>query len=218
MPSNVSAVARRAGLACVLGVSMAWCASASSATVTYVMNQSNRIADDVAYLDVQLTEGASGAVDVTVRALPALMDLANGKFGIQKFALNLQPGIDADDLVVAGLPDGWKVKRNGQFDGFGTFDLYVQGSGSTRVPELAFSITSAGQSLLNLVSPSTTGSRDVAALFVAKVHGLRGLEAGSQASFAAMPASVVPIPAAGWLLGAALGSLMCLSRTGRSRD
>ncbi len=41
----------------------------TTASVTYILDQSNSMADDIGYLEVKISDGASGAIDFVVRML-----------------------------------------------------------------------------------------------------------------------------------------------------
>ncbi|MFZ1625835.1 MAG: hypothetical protein WAU48_13770 [Gammaproteobacteria bacterium] len=41
----------------------------TTALVTYILDQSNSMADDIGYLEVKVSDGVSGAIDFAIRML-----------------------------------------------------------------------------------------------------------------------------------------------------
>ncbi len=198
--------------ALLLGLTTA--GTTQAASISYILDQSSSMADDIGYLQVTISDGVSGAIDFAVRMLDPLMAVAGKKFGIQKFSFNLIPGAAAEADNVTGLPEGWNARNGGRLDGFGRFDVSLKGNGDSRVSNLNFSITGVdGDQLLDYVSLSTGHVKDEHAFFAANVHGLAVASSGSQATFGGTAATtVVPVPAAIWLLSSGLGLLSCFTR------
>jgi hypothetical protein len=145
---------------------------AHSASVSYILNQSNALADGVDYLKVTLSDGAAGAINFKIEVLSALQDLACGNFGIQSFAFNIVGGTDTQARNVTGLPRGWRAGNGGRMDGFGQFDLVVKGTGYSRTDALEFSITGVSlDSLMSYVDPSTGSASQGRVFFAAHVAG-----------------------------------------------
>lgn len=147
---------------------------AHSASITYVLDQSNVFDDGVPYLQVTLSDGADGSVDFKVELLDALGQLnGNDHFGIQSFAFNIVGGTGARAHDVTGLPDHWAARDQRRMDGFGLFDVRVQGPGKQRVDELDFSITGVDlDTLLSYVDFSTGRAPQGQVYFAARVGGI----------------------------------------------
>lgn len=191
-------------------------ASAQAASVSFFLDQSNKLPDGVDYLSVMLTE-SEGGVDVLVKTLDPLNSIANDHFGIQKFGFGLSNGVFEE---IENLPDGWRVKYNKRMDGFGRFDFRLQGRGWARTDELSFTVGGVG-----LGDFDSLFAAHVAGFEWCKIdderHGERHKRCGGKdcltsAYFAgSMPASTpVPLPAAVWLFGS---GLMGLAGIGRRR-
>ena len=181
--------------------SLAFLAPSHAATVTYMVNQSNSLADGVDYLAVTLTE-ADGRLDIWVEPQAALTGIAGGNFGIQTFALQLADGVklsrDAFDL-----PDDWWVQFDKNMSEFGRFDVRLRGAGRSRMDPLHFSIAGLG---IDDIDPS----------FASHTAGFD--QPVSSAFFAGdtlVPPALVPVPAAFWLFGSGLIGLAGMARRRR---
>ena len=115
--------------------------TAHSAALSFSLDQSNALADGIDYLQVTVADGADGAIDFTVEVLGPLLDLAAGNFGLQSFGFNVVPGGDAEGADITNLPDGWRARNGKRMDGFGLFDIRLQGRGHARLETLTFSIS-----------------------------------------------------------------------------
>lgn len=203
---------------------------AQAAAITFLLDQSNADAafpDGTPYLEVTVSDGHVGAIDFTVRMLPATLTAAGPNFGLQSFGFNLGSGaapLSAANIL--GLPAGWGASTEKRQDGFGRFAVVVgdaPGGGNVRVtPELRFSIIGLnGDSIHDYVALSGGGVTQGRVYYAAHVAGFIGLDTllppsayfgGSRATSAA----AVPVPAPAWLLGSALGLLGGVRwRTGR---
>ena len=107
----------------------------SATTVTYILDQSNVLADDVDYLSVMISDNTEGQLDFRVSTLSPLSDQAGNNYGIQSFGLN-SPG----DLSMFILPDGWRAQYNKNMSEAGKFDVRLAGTGSSRQDPLMFSV------------------------------------------------------------------------------
>jgi hypothetical protein len=196
------------------GALMLMAVPAHAASVSFFLDQSNRLPDDTNYLSVTLDEIAGG-VNVLVKTLDPLNSIAGKHLGIRKFAFGL-----SNDLFeeITGLPDGWNVKQNKPMNDFGRFEFKLEGKGWPRREELSFTV--GGVSL-----------GDFDSLFAAKVAGFEwcrdgewrnrdaGKDCASKAYFAGSltelpppnPSAVVPVPAAVWLFGSGLAGLLGLA-------
>ncbi len=121
------------GLLATLAAAVLVTTPGQAAVISYFLDQSNELDDGINYLQVTISdERESGVIDFTVQALQPLLDLAGDKFGIQKFAFNVLGGVGMEARDVEGLPSGWRARNGGRMDGFGLFDITVQGSGNGR--------------------------------------------------------------------------------------
>ncbi|MDH5256215.1 MAG: hypothetical protein OEW72_09905 [Gammaproteobacteria bacterium] len=204
----------------LVGLSIA--SSSQAASISYFLDQSNKLADGVNYLKVTIDdEGALGAINFTVEALQPLLDLAGPNFGIQKFAFNILGGVgaEADDV---DLPGGWRARNGGRMDGFGLFDVTLKGKGNKRQDPLTFSITGVDlDTIQSYVDLSSGRSPQGFSLFSAHVAGFELCDGDSypdgkkshggcrhSASSAYFGGTqVVPAPPAIWLLGTAIAGL-----------
>lgn len=187
--------------------------AASLSTFLTTSNESSVFPSGTDYLQVTVSDGAAGAIDFLVETTPALRDLADSNFGIQSFSFNFAGGeITADNLV---LPDGWRVKGGNEAHSiFGNFDLTVQGTGRTRKDPLSFSILGiSGDTPEDYLSELSSRST----LFAAHVAGFtlegRPLSRNSGITSAQFGGgSVVPIPAAAWLMLSGLGVIFARAK------
>ncbi len=65
----------------------------TATTVSYVLNQSNKLPDNINYLTVTISDDVAGQLDFWVDAQSPLTDIAGDNFGIQKFAFSVASGI-----------------------------------------------------------------------------------------------------------------------------
>jgi hypothetical protein len=210
---------------------------AHAASVSFFLDQSNKLPDGTNYLSVMLTENGTGGVDFLVKTLAPLNDIAGSNFGIQMFGFSFADGTwgeisglpdhkhgkdnrHGDDFgkhetwdEISGLPDHWRVQNNKRMDGFGKFDIRLVGKGNARTDSLSFTVND-----VNL--------NDFGSLFSAHVAGFEwctiddnrrnwcdGRNCTTSAFFAGtMPVSQVPIPTALWLFGSGLIGLAAVTR------
>lgn len=202
--------------------------SSQAASVSFYLDQSNKLADGVNYLQVTIADGADGDIDFTVTALQPLLDMAGENFGIQKFAFNVVGGTPTEGRDVTALPDKWRVRNGGRMAGFGLYDINLSGRGNNRQDPLTFSITGISlDTILSYVDLSTGRSPQGFSFFSAHVAGLdfgncgsgtdkghrtgKGTDQGDDtcvksAFFGGTQA--VPAPPAIWLLGTAVAGLV----------
>jgi hypothetical protein len=186
-------------------------APARAASVSFFLDQSNKLLDDVNYLSVSLMDNDTGGVNILVKTLDPLNRIAGDRFGIQKFSFGLSNGVFEE---ITDLPDGWKVKHNKGMDSFGRFDFRLQGKGWARTDELSFKVS--GVSVDNF-DPQ---------YFTAHVAGFEWCNIGDEghrlcsgkdcltsAYFTgSLSTTPVPIPAAVWLFGSGLIGLVTVAR------
>ena len=190
--------------------------SSQAASVSFYLDQSNRLADGVNYLQVTIADGASGAIDFTVTALQPLLDIAGDNFGINRFAFNVIGGTATERRDVTAMPVDWRARNGGRMNGFGLFDIQLNTNNRSQSQDpLTFSITGVDlDTVLSYVDLSSGRSPQGFSLFSAHVVGLEsaGCERGvrgpcvRQAFFGGVEA--VPAPPAIWLLGTAMVALI----------
>ena len=149
-------------------------ATASQASSVYYLDQSNKLADGINYLQVTISDNrAPGVIDFSVKALQPLLDLAGDNFGIDKFAFNIVGGVSAEASDVDLLPAGWRARDGGRMDGFGLFDVRLKGRGNARQDPLTFSITGVDlDTIQSYIDLSTGRAPQGFSLFAAHVSGL----------------------------------------------
>lgn len=200
--------ANKLWLSGLIGMLLLTALPAQAASVSFYLDQSNKLPDDTNYLSVTLTENGSEGVDFLVQTLDPLDDVAGENFGIQKFGFNFTSNTLYE---ITGLPDHWKIKKDKRMSEFGRYDIRLQGGGDARTDELSFTV--AGVDL-----------DDFDSFFAAHVAGFEwcrienenrcsGEECFESAYFAGSAAGVpVPVPAAAWLFGSALVGLLGVMR------
>lgn len=185
-------------------------APARAASVSFFLDQSNQLSNDVNYLSVSLMDNDTGGVNILVKTLDPLNSIAGDHFGIQKFGFSLSNG---DIAEITDLSDGWKATHNKRMDGFGQFDIRLQGKGSARTDELSFKVS--GVSLDNF---DPLFSAHVAGLEWCNIGDERcnlciGKDCPTSAYFAgSVPDTHLPIPPAAWLFGTGLIGLVAVAR------
>jgi len=187
------------------------------------LNQSDQpnLPSGVNYLQVDIWDGANGAIDFIVRPLQPLSGLVNGSgstnYGIDSFAFNFgNSGATAANIVMTGK--FWEVSNEKVFNGFGEFDAILVGDTQRKKTELQFSIVGVeGDTALDYLSTLSRGNAPngnflIGAGFATDVLlPLSGNVITDRARFAGGSAAV-PIPAAVWLLASGLSFLAFFGR------
>jgi hypothetical protein len=201
--------------------------TSQAASVSFYLDQSNKLADGVNYLQVTIADGLDGDIDFTVTALQPLLDIAGDNFGIQRFAFNIVGGTETERRDVTALPTDWRARNDGRMAGFGRYDITLNGRGKpdSRQDPLTFSISGVSlDTILSYVDLSTGRSPEGFSFFSAHVAGLnfgncepvntksaRSVDTNTvsdcvgSAFFGGTQA--VPAPPAIWLLGTAVAGL-----------
>jgi len=186
--------------------------TANAASLQVFLDQSNEssvFTSGTNYLTVTISDRADGAIDFRVQTNDALSSIADSNYGIQAFSFNFgDSGASVENLV---LPSDWKVSNGvGSHSVFGEFDVTLKGTGSIRQEPLSFAIVGVtGDSPADYIKALSSGG----ALFAAHVAGFeitstgRGPRSKNLTSAQFGGSSVVPIPAAVWLLFSALAVL-----------
>lgn len=204
-------MACRFALTCLAGALAMNC---HAALVSYDLNQSNELADGLAYLRVSIDDqGLPGRINFNVSVLSPLLDIAGSNFGIQQFGFNSDFSIHSSK--VTGLPGNWRFDDGGNMGGFGRFDARVESkAGNARRSSLSFSITGISMDTISsYLQPSSGHAGNGNFFFAAHVAGFDPLApyCVTSAYFAGsspLPLHTVPLPAAGGLLLGGLGILV----------
>ncbi len=179
----------------------------NAASVSYYLDQSNTEGtwpDGVNYLQVTISDSIAnpGDIEFLVTPLTSLTSTAGSNFGIQRFGFNT--GGAGNALTAANVidPVGWSTS-SGNLDGFGSFEVSESGTGSNRQNPLFFRITGIGGDSPADYAVAGSGGAQGTYFFAAHVAGM---DVGPGSAFFGGNA-VVPVPAAAWLFGSALGLL-----------
>ena len=216
-------VERRTPRVYALSVCAALFGSAANASpVSYTLTQSNvdsSLPDGTAYAQVDIDDSVYGSLRFDVSVLPSLTTIAGSNFGIDNFAFNLlKPGYPTlGDAPSAqwGLPSGWTANvapPANQADGFGRFDVQVDGSGQTRLSTLTFYLYGTGLTAQDFAKSSTNGNGQGNVFFAAHAAGFSASGNVSSGYFGGSEVSAVPLPAGIWLLLSGLGGVAGLTR------
>ncbi len=201
-------------LAVAACLALGW-GTASAASISYYLNQSNTEGtwpDGVNYLQVDIFDSISnpGDIEFLVTALAPLTVSAGSNFGIQAFGFNSNYTLTGANIVD---PAGWTT-GSGTLNGFGLYEVREAGNGSNRQNPLSFRITGISgdtpfdYAVLHPLGGGAQGNY----FFAAHVAGMT-VGPGS-AYYGGNVPTVVPVPAAVWLLGSALGLLGWMRRRG----
>ena len=207
----------------IAAATLTFCSHAQSASVSYNLDQSNVLADGIAYLMVTISDSVDHLGDIDFRIETTSAFNAGANFGIQAFGFN--PSLKIASENIYGLDNTWKIGAS-NMGGFGSFAVTESGTGNSRENPLTFSINVAGDSINSYANPSS-GSADSwvglgSPYFSAHVAGFisdlsdaqgkmvtSGFFAGNATSISP---TVVPVPAAVWLLGSGLIGMVGVSR------
>ena len=131
MLTSESGAGLRGKIVAALAIGLFATTSAQAASISYYLNQSDELPDDINYLQVTISDGSNGGIDFVVEVLQPLLDLAGGpKFGITQFAFNAVEGISVrpSNLLVPISPR-WNATFNNQtMAGFGKYDVRLNQS------------------------------------------------------------------------------------------
>lgn len=125
----------------------------NATTVSYYLDQSNIAAptqytDGTNYLKVTVDDNSgSGDLSFTIHSLSSLTNYADstGNYGIDKFGVNFD--MDPSNFIVNSIPSGWSVVAPPgvqQDDGFGLFNMQIEGDGTSRVTDFSFTVSGLG--------------------------------------------------------------------------
>lgn len=197
-----------------------------AASIAFHLDRSNLLPDGTPWLEVNIADGANGAIDFTVRILEPLLSMLDGPNpGISKFAFNVIPGVQVPltSISIHGSSWGWEIAPQAPMDVFGTFTRRLRSTDAhTPLDDvLRFSIDVPGDSILDYVALSKNASAG-ASFFSAYVAGIRPdgcLKSNClTGAFFAGDIAVVPLPAAGWLMLSGVAALAAIRRQGSLRN
>lgn len=182
---------------------------ARAASVFY-LDQSNRLPDGTNYLSVVLTENGSGGVDFLVQTLSPLNSIAGSNFGVQKFGFSF---LDDTWGEISNLPEGWRARSNRRMDGFGKFDIRLQGKGNARTDSLNFTVDGVTIGDFSSLMSAHVAGFEWCRIEDERRHKCGGRDCATSAYFAGnMSVSEVPVSAAVWLFGSGLMGLLGFTR------
>lgn len=215
---------------------------AHAASVSFFLDQSNKLPDGTNYLSVMLTENETGGVDFLVKTLAPLNDIAGSNFGIQKFGFSFADGSwgeinsftdpkhgkskrHGDDYSkhktwdqISGLPDHWSVQNNKRMDGFGKFDIRLAGRGNARTDSLSFTVDGVSLDNFGSLFSAHVAGFEWCAIDDKRRRWCSGKDCITSAYFAgSMPVSQVPLPGAIWLFGSGLVGWLGLASRRRQK-
>ena len=189
-------------------------AAANAASVSYYLDQSNDLANDVNYVQVTISDGVAGNIDFTVEVLTDAFPTPLSNFGMQAFFFNYDQALNVDMANIVDVdPASWDIREDKNAGGgFGKFHFEAKGTGSTRTELLTFSISGVeGDTVDDYAIGNADDNDGMNEFFAAHVAGYADSQTGNTSGkFAG--STLVPIPAAVWLFGSALGMMGWMRR------
>jgi len=178
---------------------------ASAASISYFLDESNDLAGGVNYAQVTISDGIGGNIDFKVEVIQSAFPSPLTNFGMQAFFFNYDQSLTVSKTNIVNIdPASWAILEDKNAGGgFGKFQLEAAGSGSTRTSLLTFSISGVSGDTVNSYA---LGNAEMGEFFAAHIAGYDASVSGNTSGkFAGSTA--VPVPAAVWLFGSALGML-----------
>jgi len=183
--------------------------SATAASVSYLLDQSNALPDGVDYLQVTISDSRTveGDIEFLVEVVSDALPTPGDNFGMQSFYLNAADGINvlADNISID--TSDWSVNDDRNAGGsFGKYDVALKGKGDSRVDTLMFSIGGIDDDTIFSYAIGSALNPSSGEYFAAHVAGFSYDPYGvGSAKFAG--SSLIPIPPAALLFLSALGAL-----------
>lgn len=197
-----------------------------AASVSFFLDQSNRLSDGTNFLKVTIDDqgAVAGAIHFTLEMLTPFSNITSCKLGLDQFGFN---GAELDKSNIFGLPDGWKLKNEKKMGGFGRFENVLTANVWNTHDALTFSIIGIENDTINsYATPHDSGN---GVLFAAYVGGTKrhGYDEGRHSQedichdcslrrvyIGGGTPTAVPIPPAAWLFGSGLLVLAGITRQG----
>jgi hypothetical protein len=183
--------------------------TANAASVSYFIDQSNDLPDNVNYLQVTISDGLAGNIDFSVALLAGAFPAPLPNFGVQAFFFNYDQSLSVDMTNIINFdPASWGISEDQNAGGgIGKFQFEVVATGSTRTSLLTFSIAGVTGDTVNsyaMGNPGAAGSDEFFAAHAANNDGPGKSKISRFASSTVAFILPVPIPAAAYLFGSAL--------------
>ena len=184
---------------------------ASAATISYYLDQSNKLDDGINYAQVTISDNGDD-IDFSVQVLSSAFTVSGFNFGMQSFSFNYDNSLTIDTSNIVDIdPLAWAISEGANAGGgFGKFDLQWSGDGSSRTELLTFSITGVVDDTINSYAMGSTLNPPAVEFFAAHIAGFDTTNGVDSAQFAG--STLVPVPAAVWLFGSGLLGLIGLAR------
>ena len=215
-------------LTCITSIlPLFWVSTASAVSMTYLIDQSNDLADDINYATVTISENGDD-IDFLVKIIESSFDTSGtSNFGIQSFDFNYDNGITVGvDNIDTLMPITWSIDTGKNAGGgFGKFGFNLDGSGSSRTNEISFSITGVDGDTIDSYASLNNLNPASSEFFAMHIAGFNTTNEKTSAKFAGSTAcgpfcaagqdpdlNPVPLPAAAWLFGSSLVGLVGFSR------
>lgn len=193
----------------------------NAATISYYLDQSNDLLDGVNYAQVTISDSATvvGDIDFSVEVLTSAFSVSpDANFGMQNFSFNYNTSnvTSISKKNISNLtPSIWKISQDANAGGgFGMFEFQLSGNGGSRTELLSFSITGVTGDAIGDYAIDSTLNPSSGEFFAAHIAGFDETNGITSAQFAG--STVVPIPAAVWLFGSGLISLVGVARRKKS--
>lgn len=196
-------------MCCTLASLLLGAETASTATVSYVFDQSNVLPDGANYGTVEITEIPNGIEFLVTANSSAYINGVGKNFGIDKFGfgtlLDLKKNqvktykLNGSDWVSAG----WDTKLNQNVSGFGEFGVQVAGKPAEAIKVVVSGLSSTQAVLSNFLVDSKKKNGQApdqgSVFFVAHIKGFNKIKVGEnkkgeESHFAGAVSPVVPVP------------------------
>lgn len=191
--------------------------SATAASVSYLLDQSNALPDGVDYAQVTISDSdtVEGDIEFLVELISEALPAPGDNFGMQSFYLNVDESVDVSAGTISIGTSGWSVNDDRNAGGaFGKYDVALKGKGNSRVDTLTFSISGIDDDTIYSYAIGSSLNPSSGEFFAAHIAGFWSDPYGvSSGKFAG--SSPIPVPAAAWLFLSALGVLGCRRRIRR---
>ena len=187
---------------------------ANAATISYFLDQSNDLLDDISYAQVTISDSTTtiGDIDFSIEVLASAFTVSGSNFGMQSFSFNFDPSLSIGASNIIGIdPSAWSISEGANAGGgFGKFGYQLSGNGKTRTELLSFSVTGVAGDTIYSYATGSSLKPAATEFFAAHIAGFDETNGVTSAKFAG--STVVPVPAAVWLFGSGLVGLAGFAR------